>query len=108
MGVQRLRDILKSSKGSPTTYGHYTVLKYGPPISQKDLNYQGLKNWSNQGWKFQQFFLPGQSRGIIGKENPQGAFIMDNLETSLATTVYKASDNARGALLGGSSNLEHQ
>ena len=46
------------------------------------------------------FFLPGHIKDKIGKEPPSpDVLIMDNLETSLATTVDKACVNGSGAIL---------
>ena len=45
--------------------------------------------------------LPGHRREKVGKEppHPPYALIMDNLETPLATTVYKARGNASGDIV---------
>ena len=45
------------------------------------------------------FFLPGHSKDKFGKEPPQDALIMYNLETLLETTVDKARGNSSGAIV---------
>ena len=51
------------------------------------------------------FVLPGNSKEKFGKEIPPDALLVDNLETSLATTMYKARGNTGGKFSIGSSNL---
>ena len=46
-----------------------------------------------------EFVLQGHSKEKTGKEPPPDALIMDNLETSLATTVDKDSGNTSGAIV---------
>ena len=43
--------------------------------------------------------IPGNSKEKVGKENPPDALIMENLETSLDTTVYKAGGNTVGSIV---------
>ena len=43
--------------------------------------------------------LPGHSKEKVGKNPPQDVLIMDNLETSLASTVYKDIGNTSGAIV---------
>ena len=45
------------------------------------------------------YFIPGNSREKVGKETPPDTFIMDNLETLLATTVEKARGNSSGDIV---------
>ena len=45
------------------------------------------------------FVLPGNSKDKVGKETPPDAFIMDNLETLLATIVDKSHGNTSGAIV---------
>ena len=43
------------------------------------------------------FIPPGNKEGKVGQEPPPDTLIMDNLETSLETTVDKSCGNANGA-----------
>ena len=45
------------------------------------------------------FVPPGNNEGGVGKETPRDVLIMNNLETSLATTVDKASGNVNGSIV---------
>ena len=50
-------------------------------------------------------FLPGNSKEKVGKEIPPYAFLVYNLDMSLATTMDKACGNTDRKFWGGSSNL---
>ena len=79
---------------------YYTVFKYRPPSSQKYLKYQCRIIVSHIGMKPEPIFLyPRAHKEKFGKETPSYALIMDNLETLLATTVYKACGNVSGAIV---------
>ena len=78
----------------------YTVFKYIPPIPHKDLDTQDITIVSGQGMNLApKYFLPGHSKEKVGNETPPDALIMDNLETSLATTVDKDCGNTSGAIV---------
>ena len=79
---------------------YYTVFNYGPPRPQKDLKYQGKTIVAQSCMKpVPNCVLPGHSKEKIGKEIPPDVLIVDNLETSLDTTVDKACDNAIGDIV---------
>ena len=44
-------------------------------------------------------FCPGHIKEEVWKEPPPYTLIMDNMETSLATTVYKARGNTSGDIV---------
>ena len=79
---------------------YYTVFNYGPPIPHKELNHQDITIVAGTGMKpAPQISPPGQSKEKVGKEPPPDALIMDNSETSLATTVDKARGNTSGSIV---------
>ena len=45
------------------------------------------------------FVHPGNSKEKVGKEIPQYSLLIDNLETSLSTTVDKSCGNIGGAIV---------
>ena len=72
----------------------YTVFNYGPPIPQKYLNLQDRTIMARPGMKQSpKYFLPGHSKEKVWKDPPPNALIMDNLESSLDTTVDKPHKN---------------
>ena len=78
----------------------YTFFKDGPPIPQKYLNTQDRIIVVRPGMKpAPKFVLAGHIKEKIGKETPSDALIVDNLETSLSTTVDKARGETSGAIL---------
>ena len=44
------------------------------------------------------FVLPGKAKRKLGRNPPQDVLIMDNLEISLVTTVYKSHGNTSGSM----------
>ena len=79
---------------------YYTVFNYVPPRLQRDLNPQYRTIMAVSGMNpAQNFVLPGNSKDKVGKETPPDAFIMDNLETLLATIVDKSHGNTSGAIV---------
>ena len=79
---------------------YYTVFNYGPPSPQKDLKSQEITVVSGPGMKPAPIFsLPGHRREKTEMETPPDTMIMDNLETSLATTVDKGRGNKSGAIV---------
>ena len=78
----------------------YIVFKYVPPSPQKDLNSQYRTIVAGPGMNpAPAFVLLRHRKDKTVKETPPDAFIMDNLETSLAITVDKPRDNTSGAIL---------
>ena len=77
----------------------YTVFNYVLPIPQKYLKSQVRTIVAQPGMNpSPKFLLPGHSKEKTGKEPTTEAFIMDKLETSLATKVDKARGNTSGAI----------
>ena len=78
----------------------YTVFDYGPPIPQKYLKSQYRTIVAGPGMKpAPNVFHPGHSKDKTEKGIPTDALIMDNLETSLATTVDYSFSNTSGAIV---------
>ena len=72
----------------------YNVFNYRTPIPQNNVNSKDRKIVEGTGVNLgQKVFLPGNSKKKVGKETPPDALLMDNLETYLATTVYKTRWN---------------
>ena len=72
-------------------YQDYTVFNYGLPRPQKDLKSQDITMISRP-WNqlAQQFFSQVTVKRVLRRKPPPYALIIDNLEKSLVTTVYKA------------------
>ena len=78
----------------------YTVLNLGPPIPKNNINPQYITIVAGTGNNLATiFFLPGNRNDRFGKEPPPDVLLMDNLETSLSTTVYKDCGNTGGAII---------
>ena len=79
---------------------YYTVFNYRPPIPQKYLKSQDIKNSVRDRDKVApKFVLSRHSKEKTEKFTSLDALIMDNLEKSLATTVDKARGNTSGAIV---------
>ena len=79
---------------------YYFVLNYRPPIPQKYLKPQDRTILVRPGIKAaSKFILPGHRKYKLDKETPPDALIMDNLETSFSTTVYKTRGKKSGAIV---------
>ena len=72
---------------------YYTVFNYRPQSPQKYLNPQDIKIVSGPRIKPELKKIPGHRKKKTKKETSPDTLIMDNLETSLATTVDKACGN---------------
>ena len=69
---------------------YYTVFNCGPPRPHNNVNSQDRKIVEGTGVNLApNCFLPGNSKDKGGEEIPPDALLMDNLDTLLATTVYK-------------------
>ena len=78
----------------------YTVFNYERPIPQKYLNPQYRTILAGSGMKpASKYFSQGTAKRKLGRKPPPDALIMDNLETSLATTVNKARGNTSGTIV---------
>ena len=79
---------------------YYTVFNYGTPRPQKDLNPQYRTIVAGPGMNSApKFVLPGNSKEKVGKEPPSDSLIIDNLGTSLTTTVDKSRGNISGSIV---------
>ena len=79
---------------------YYTVFNYGPSRPQKDLNPQDITIVAGPGINPEpKFVLPGHIKEKVGKETPPYVLIIDNLETFLTTTMYKACSNTSGDIV---------
>ena len=78
----------------------YIVLNYGPPRSHNNKNTQDIKIVARPGVNpTSKCILTGNRKEKFGKEPLPDALIMDNLETSLTTTVDKTQGNGSGSIL---------
>ena len=79
---------------------YYNVFNYVSPRPQKELKPQDRTIVEGPGMKqAQKLFPPGHIKQKVVKETPTDALIMDNLETLLATIVYKACGNTSVSIL---------
>ena len=89
-GRYRGRSIIPKTEMEVAQY--YTFFNYKTPITQRDLKYEYRTIVAGPGMKpAPNFFLLGHIKNKVGKKTPPYALIMSNLETSLDTTLNKAS-----------------
>ena len=79
---------------------YYNFFNYRNPIPQKYLKSQDRTIVAGPGMNLApKFVLSGHSKEKVGKETPPYELIIDNLETSLATTVDYARGKTSGAIV---------
>ena len=80
---------------------YYSVFNYRPPISHNNVKSQDRSIVAVTGVDLEtELFLPDKIKEKVGNEIPPYSLLMDNLETSLVTTVDKFSDNTFGSIVG--------
>ena len=80
--------------------GYRAIFNYGPPRSQKEVNSKDRTIVVEPGVNpAPTFVTPGINEGKFGQETHPYFLIVDNLEASLATTVYKACGNENRAIV---------